>query len=194
MQQMAADQRSDKIVSDTEVPMKQRCWIKFLSAEKKWHPWHSLMLAEHLWKPNSRCEHAEVVGGVFQQWPRTVAWKTSHVLDSNAQLSHHKMKSILISSSMQILRLQPENSVQSWISVSVHWKRWLQCWNITKFEQGDPTNAHTETERTLWVFQHLLNKYRPEGDIFLDHIITSYGTWWHRYKKKSKWWFVVQQH
>ena len=34
MQQMAADQRSDKIVSDMEVPMKQRCWIKFLSAEK----------------------------------------------------------------------------------------------------------------------------------------------------------------
>ena len=29
--------------------------------------WHSLMLAEHLWRPNSGCEHSEEVGGVFQQ-------------------------------------------------------------------------------------------------------------------------------
>ena len=26
------------------------------------------MLAECLWRPNSGCEHSEVVGGVFQQW------------------------------------------------------------------------------------------------------------------------------
>ena len=26
------------------------------------------MLPECLWRPNSGCEHSEVVGGVFQQW------------------------------------------------------------------------------------------------------------------------------
>jgi len=30
--------------------------------------WHSLTLAECLWKPNSWCEHSEVVSGRFQQW------------------------------------------------------------------------------------------------------------------------------
>ena len=30
--------------------------------------WHSLMFAEHCWKPNSECEHSEAVGGTFQQW------------------------------------------------------------------------------------------------------------------------------
>ena len=30
--------------------------------------WHSSMLAECLGRPNSGCEHSEVVGGVFQQW------------------------------------------------------------------------------------------------------------------------------
>ena len=29
---------------------------------------HSSMLGEHLWKPNSGCEHTEAVGGAFQQW------------------------------------------------------------------------------------------------------------------------------
>jgi len=28
------------------------------------------MLAEHLWRPNRECEHSEVVGDVFQQWPQ----------------------------------------------------------------------------------------------------------------------------
>ena len=38
------------------------------SMQKKLHHYHSLMLAERLWRPNSACEHSEAVGGVFQQW------------------------------------------------------------------------------------------------------------------------------
>jgi len=42
----------------------------------KWGPicgkngphWHSSTLGEHLWRPNSGCEHSEAVGSVFQQW------------------------------------------------------------------------------------------------------------------------------
>ena len=26
------------------------------------------MFAEHLWRPNSECEHSEAVGAAFQQW------------------------------------------------------------------------------------------------------------------------------
>ena len=30
--------------------------------------WQLLMFAEHLWRPNSGCEHSEAVGSAFQQW------------------------------------------------------------------------------------------------------------------------------
>jgi len=53
-----------------EVHMKQRSVTEFLHVEKKWHP---LTLAEHLWKPNSRC-HTEAMSGAFQQWQQ---WVTS---------------------------------------------------------------------------------------------------------------------
>ena len=50
------------------------------------------------------CEHSEMAGGVcmFHQW-----WQSGgnsgvedHILDGQAQLSHHEMKRVLISSSM----------------------------------------------------------------------------------------------
>ena len=41
---------------------------EFLHVEKNCFSWHSSKFAEHLWTPNSGCEHTEVVGGVFQQW------------------------------------------------------------------------------------------------------------------------------
>ena len=31
-------------------------------------PWHSLILAECFWRPNSEYEHSEAVGDDFQQW------------------------------------------------------------------------------------------------------------------------------
>ena len=38
--------------------------------------WHSLTLAEHLWRPKSGCEHSEVVSVLFQQWWQR-QWDTS---------------------------------------------------------------------------------------------------------------------
>ena len=66
----------------------------------------------------------------------TATFQTSHVLDSHAQLSHHEMKSISISSCMQISGLRLGNCVRSWILASMHWKRWWQRWNIPKFASG----------------------------------------------------------
>ena len=67
MRQMAEKGQSDKMVSDMEVCMKQRCGIEFFHAEKNGTR-HSLMLAECLWRPSSGCEHSDVVGDAFQQW------------------------------------------------------------------------------------------------------------------------------
>jgi len=57
-----------------------RCHLWYGSASKAkvchWTPpcgrksthWHSSALAECLWRPNSGCEHSELVSGVFQKW------------------------------------------------------------------------------------------------------------------------------
>lgn len=66
----------------------------------------------------------------------TAMGKTSHIPGAHAQLSQHKMKSILISSSMQIGELQPGNCVWGWILASLCWKWWWQHWNIAKFVPG----------------------------------------------------------
>ena len=45
--------------------LKQRCRIEFLHAEKNGTHWHSLTLAECLWRPKSGCEHSKRVGGAL---------------------------------------------------------------------------------------------------------------------------------
>ena len=82
----------------------------------------------------------------------TVMWKSSHVLDGHAQLSHHEMKSISISSSVWIGGLRLGNCVRSWISASVHWKRWWQCWNITKFAPGSSHECSHRNMNTICKF------------------------------------------
>jgi len=62
---MTAKGQSDKMVSDMEAWMKQRGITEFLHAEKM-SPADFTDIC--LWKPNSGCEHSEVVSGVFQQW------------------------------------------------------------------------------------------------------------------------------
>jgi len=42
-----------------EVHMKQRCVIEFLHVGKNYTHWHSLALAECLWRPNIRWQHSE---------------------------------------------------------------------------------------------------------------------------------------
>ena len=44
--------------------MKERCVTEFLHAEKM----APVDNYQDLWRPNSRHEHSEVVGGAFQQW------------------------------------------------------------------------------------------------------------------------------
>jgi len=66
MRQMAADGQSDKMASDMEVYMKKRCLIEFSMQKKENVSIDILMLAEHLWRPNTGCEHSEVVGTAFQ--------------------------------------------------------------------------------------------------------------------------------
>ena len=64
---MAVEGQSDKMSSDKEVYMKQRCVIEFVHAEKITPiDIHQYLL--NVCEQVSVCEHSEVVSGVFQQW------------------------------------------------------------------------------------------------------------------------------
>lgn len=60
---MAAEGLSDRMVPDVEMNKKQRC-VMTLSVQKilMFSHWHSLMLPEHLRRPNTRWEHSEAIG------------------------------------------------------------------------------------------------------------------------------------
>ena len=63
--------------------------------------WHSLVLVEHFWKPNSRREHSEAVGGAFQLWRQWhekqatlwIAMHSSHLTKWSVSWSAHSHKS-----------------------------------------------------------------------------------------------------
>jgi len=136
---MTAEGQSDKMASDMEVRMKQRCVIEFL---------HPVTFIDACWT------FTETKQWMLAQWGSgwhvsavaTTTWKASHVLDGHAQLSHHEMKSVLISSSARIGGLRLGNCVRSWISASVRWKWWCQCWNIAKFAPG---GSHEWSHRNI---------------------------------------------
>ena len=88
---MTAEGQPDKMVSDIEVCMKQRCGIKFLCVERNGSHWHASTLAVHL---------LETKQGMWAQWDggccisavvRTM-WKISHILDSHADFYEHSMQ------------------------------------------------------------------------------------------------------
>ena len=69
----------------------------------------------------------------------TVTWKTSHIPDGYAQLSHHEVRNISISSFAWIRRLWTGNEYGA--------EYWLQCIQNDCSSQMCPMNTHTGTER-----------------------------------------------
>ena len=67
---MAAEGQSDKIVSDVEVCMKQKCGTEFLCVgEKKMAPIDIYSCLVNVYGDQTvDGEHNEVVGGTFQYW------------------------------------------------------------------------------------------------------------------------------
>ena len=69
MWQTAAEGHSDRMASDMEVHMKQRCEIEFLCAEKMAHiDIHWCLLNVYGDHRGCGCEHTEAVCGALQQW------------------------------------------------------------------------------------------------------------------------------
>ena len=71
--------RWSKCVSMTSSMQKKNC-----------SHWHSLILAECLWRPNGVCEHSGTVGGAFQQWRQQ-----QRVTSSAADFYEHSMQGLV---------------------------------------------------------------------------------------------------
>ena len=56
--------------------------------------WHSLTLAECLWRSKSGCEHSEVVGGGASV-VAIVMWETSYILESHIDFYKHGMQALV---------------------------------------------------------------------------------------------------
>jgi len=90
MQQMAAEGQSDKMTSDMEEHMKQRCVTEFLHVEKMAPTdihWHLLNIDGNQTVDVNTVGNEWCVSAVV-----TAMWKTSHVVDGCAQMSHREMK------------------------------------------------------------------------------------------------------
>ena len=113
--------------------------------------WHSPMLAEHLWRPNSECKRREVMCGTFQQW-----WwwcERQATFQRIMQQSHHKMKSTSIVSSIWTVGLWPGSYVWNWVLTSMHWKQCRQHWNISVFPpHGSHECSHRKRKNTICKF------------------------------------------
>lgn len=99
--------------------MKKSCVIKS-SVQKKWHPLTFIDTCWMLTETTQRMDASTVRVGWCISAVATETWKTRHIPDSHAHLSHHKIKSILISSSERIGWLWSENCAQRWISASMN--------------------------------------------------------------------------
>jgi len=111
--QTAAEGLSEKLVSDVEVWMKQGVSLNF-STRETLHPW---TFTDACWT------FMEIQWWMWAQWNSgwcisavaIATWKTSHIPDGYPQLSHHKMKNVLMSSFVWITGLWPGNHAGSWI-------------------------------------------------------------------------------
>lgn len=73
--------------SDIEVCMKQRGRTELLHVGKNGTHWHSLALAEHVWRPESGCEHSE--GWVVHLSSGDSDLKVTEVMFQTAMRSYH---------------------------------------------------------------------------------------------------------
>ena len=159
MWQMAAEGQSDRMASDMEVPIKQRCGNEFLHMEKMAPTVNHWCL--QIFLETKQWMRACWGGGWCISAVVTATWKTSYAPGSQwHSCNTAKMKSISISSPMQISRLWPRNCIQSWILASMHWKPWWQWWNITKSVPGEShKRSHRNRKNTVWKFVRIYWQY-----------------------------------
>jgi len=129
---MASEKQSDRLVSDLEVLMKQKVC-------------HWILCGEKTAPTDLRPCLVNVYGGqtvLWTQWGMVMCFSSGH-----AQPSPHKMRAVSSSSSPWISRLQQGSCIQSWRSVSVHWKQWWHTGISQSLQQVGPVGCSSRNRK-----------------------------------------------
>ena len=178
--------QSDKMASDMEVRMKQRCIIEFLHAEKiAPNDIHRRLL-------NVYGDQTVDVSTV-RRWVVRFSSGDSDVKDkpcsggscTAVKPRNEERLDQLIHVNRQITTREPCtelnidcNALEAMV-VTLEYREVCARWLPRMF-----TQEHKENR--MQVFQDLLNQYEAEGDSFLDRILTGDETWCHHYEPESK--------
>jgi len=103
--------------------------------------WCSLTLAEHWWRPNSGCEHSEMMGGEFQQW-----WPWQWVIYVSAVF----------------LNIQHSGSCSSLAKMPSYW--WWLCWKIVFCSWGF-TPSNSVIKLSVLVSMEINSKHYVQSDL-----------------------------
>ena len=161
-----------------------------------WKQWHPFTFIDASW---TFMETKQCMWALWGRWcistVVTAMRKTSHIPDDHAQLSHHKMKSVSVSSCTDQWITAKEqhtelrisfNALKMMVATLEHckacarWVPWIHTWE--------------QKEQCVQVCEDLFNQYKAEGDNCLDLIINSDKMQCHHYKPYSKRQFTEWQH
>jgi len=184
---MTAEGQSDKMASDMEVRMKQRCVIEFLHADKiAPNDIHWCLLniyGDQTVDVSSarRCMvHFSSGDSDVKDKPRSgrpctavTPWnkeRLNQLICANQRITTRELCTELNISC---------NALEAMVATLEY------CKNCARWVPRMLTQEHKE--HRMQVCQDLLNQYEAEGDSFLDRIITGDETWCHHYEPESKW-------
>jgi len=138
---MAAEGQSDKIASDMELCMKQRCVTEFLYAEK-------IAPTDIHWCLLNIYGDQTVDVSTARQWVVRFSSGNNDMKGKHTQMSHHKIKSISISSSTDYSQRTVYRTEYQLQCIGSDGGNIGMSWSL---HQVGPTNVHTGIERILCV-------------------------------------------
>ena len=183
---MTAEGQSDKMASGMEVRMKQRCVTEFLHAEKiAPNDFHRRLLNVYAdqtvdvstvrrWVARFSSGYSDVKDKPRSGRPYTAVTPRNEERFDQLIRANRRITTRELCTELNI----GCNALEAMVATLEYRK---VC---TRWVPRMLTQEHKE--HRMQVCQDLLNQYEPEGDSFLDRIITGDETWCHHYEPESK--------
>ena len=166
MWQMAAEGQSDKMASDMEVHMEQKCGTEFLHSDQI-----TIVSTVRWWVVCFSSGDSDVEDKPRSRWPCTAVTPQkclNQLFCTNWWITTRQCMELNIGFDA----LETMVAMSEFCELCARWVSWMLM--------------QKQKEQCMQICQDLLNQYKAEGDSFLDHIIASDETWHHRYDLESK--------